>query len=120
MQPKLTPRRLAQLVKALELGVSRATATAAVGIHAKTLQRWLKWGRHADAGPYHDFAAAVEAVEARAQELLVQRVVNAGEKDWRASAWLLSRRWPEEYGTETNHIAELRRHIVRLQEALAN
>ena len=48
-----------------------------------------------------NLAAEVEldlGEEERLQGGLVSSIIQASQHDWRAAAWILSRRWPERYG----------------------
>jgi hypothetical protein len=47
------------------------------------------------------FLESVEDAEAEIQTFLMARIYDAGEKRWQANAWLLERRWPEEYSLRT-------------------
>lgn len=75
------------------------TAAVANGIPERTFHDWLGKGRLEDAvEPYRSFVGEVEqAMEAWAARA-VQRIDVHGEKDWRAEAWLLERRRPDEFG----------------------
>jgi hypothetical protein len=47
-------------------------------------------------GQEHDEDA--EAFGERLEEALVGRVIAAAKVDWKAAAWLLTRRWPNRWG----------------------
>ena len=53
---------------------------------------------------YADFADDVRQAEAKAAIRLVGQILQAGEKDWRALAWWLERRFPEEWGRKKRTI----------------
>lgn len=59
-QARLTPELAAGLAARLAAGVSIADAGRAVGVHPKTLGRWLSRGRREEAGPYASLVAAVD------------------------------------------------------------
>ncbi|MFW6087077.1 MAG: hypothetical protein ACODAG_07730 [Myxococcota bacterium] len=76
--------------------------------------------------PYADFLEAIEMARLRFEETLVEQVragTNAaGNPDWRASAWLLERRFPETWGQTVQVTAkvdaELRAALERLRTQL--
>jgi hypothetical protein len=45
-------------------------------------------------------AAGQDQADATSEARLVVLILRASERDWRASAWWLERRWPERWGTE--------------------
>jgi hypothetical protein len=75
------------------------------GISESTIYRWLALGKSEAAEPiYGELVARVgEAIESSEFELL-QRMRIAGSKsdNWRATAWMLERRFPEKYGKRVN------------------
>lgn len=107
---KLTPEASAKLCKAMSTGCLEGDAAAAAGIDRGTLSRWLKRGRAEGARePYKAFAEAFDnaAKVAKVGLLAVIHGAVRGEKgekgwvrepSWKAAAWLLERRYPEEYG----------------------
>lgn len=47
-----------------------------------------------------EFALRMRNAEARLEVLQLRNIEQAGEKNWRASAWLLERMYPDRYGTK--------------------
>ena len=97
---KLTADVQRTLVFALQEGATVEHACDYAGIHKDTFYEWLKRG---DAGEpaYADFSDAV--TRARGQGvvtdlLTISNAVRAG--DWKASAWRLQHRYPQEYGAK--------------------
>ena len=76
------------------------------GISESTIYRWLAMGKSEEAEPiYVELVARVgEAIESSEFELL-QRMRIAGSKPdhWRATAWMLERRFPEKYGKNVSN-----------------
>jgi transposase len=99
--PKLTPEMIEQICDLLIQGSPIAGAAMLTGISESTIYRWLKIGKSEGADSiYIELVARVgEAIESSKFELL-QRMRIAGSKPehWRATAWMLERRFPEEFG----------------------
>lgn len=101
---KLSDSRIATVLEALRIGCSRRVAAASAGISDDTLRRW------ASRSPM--LQLEIEKAEAEATMAAVESVRRAAIcGDWRASAWWLERRKPEEWG--------LRRQGDQASEALA-
>lgn len=80
-------------------GVPIGTAAVANGIPKRTFFEWLAKGRGDEgAEPYRTFAVEVDEAQEAWAARAVRRIDQAGEKDYRALAWLLERRRPEEFG----------------------
>jgi transcriptional regulator with XRE-family HTH domain len=103
---KYTEERAAQAERAIRMGLTYELAAGLAGVSADTLARWRK-GRN---GAPADFAERIEGAKARGaltNLLAVNRaargVVDARGNvvvppDWRAAAWLLEHRYPDQYG----------------------
>lgn len=78
-------------------GVPIRHAAMAVGVGESTIHSWLARGDQAKSGIYRDFLEAVTRAKAESVATLAARVSQAAATDWRAAAWLLSRRAPEEF-----------------------
>lgn len=107
---KLTPEKHAAIIAAIRAGASRQAAAASVGVAYNTLREWVARGdeRHADREPTEDFAAFaadLHTAEAEFEQSLIQQVVSysaMGDKpDWRGPAWLLERRFSQQWGKTT-------------------
>ena len=99
--PKLTPEMIEQICDLLIEGSTIARSAVITGVSESTIYRWLAMGKSEGAEPiYVELVARVgEAIESSEFELL-QRMRIAGSKSdhWRATAWMLERRFPEKYG----------------------
>jgi hypothetical protein len=88
---KYTPERSRAICEALELGTPRTHAAAAAGIDDSTFYDWLKHFPH--------FSNAVKAAEARCIQTRLERIRTAGQSgSWQADAWVLERRFSNEFG----------------------
>ena len=79
-----------------------STAARYAGVHRKTVWRWTRRG-HADLAVgvesrYATFARAMARAEAQGEVTRIVRIQQAAERDWRAAAWWLKRRYPERWG----------------------
>jgi hypothetical protein len=79
------------------------TACAIAGVHRTTFYRWLRGSRPVEVG----FRKQVEAATADATASLVQAMTTAALRDgsWRAAAWLLERRDPENWARARDRLA---------------
>lgn len=94
-----TPEVTAIICRELAEGLSIASACAAAGIDRATYHRWIARG---DEGPpfsdFRDAATRARAAGTRGLELTVR---TAADGDWRAAAWMLERRAPEDWSKRT-------------------
>ena len=69
--------------EAIRKGCTYKAAASAVGVCEKTIYNWFRRGREATRknDKYRHFL-----------QFLLERVINASDKDWKAAAWLLERR----------------------------
>ena len=88
---KRTPETAERIIRALRLGATHRLAAAAGGINVATFYRWLDADR-----AFRDAVKEAEGAAALAALAAIERAAQAG--TWQAAAWLLERRYPEEYG----------------------
>ena len=81
-----------RIVAALRQGATYRLAALAGGISTDSLARWKK--------KHTDFAQRCQQAEADAALRWLDQIDQAAERDWRAAAWKLERRFPSEYGKE--------------------
>lgn len=113
---KLTPAVQQKLTDALAEGASLTTAANRAGIHRDTIYAWLLRGRGPGAPKlYARFAEAYDAAVNTRKESLIQRVEEgrliSGDPDWKASAWLLERLHPDEFGRNALNEKTVRRQL---------
>ena len=95
----LDKRRKTRLLAAIQTGVPLKHAAMLAGISYDTLNRWRVKGEEKGAPlRFRKFCKALRRSQAIAMLRLVSRIQEAGKQDWRASAWMLERRHPEEFG----------------------
>lgn len=90
MPSKFTDETRARVLKLIRVGNARDDVAKAVGISPQTLRCWAIADK--------DFAAALEAAEGEGKANAVQRLYEAGEKDWKATLAYLERKYPGEWG----------------------
>jgi hypothetical protein len=99
---KLTPEIQERVVQALTLGNHRQDAAAYVGLHPRTLRRWLLRGLDETEGPYADFLRAVVEAEARAKITAMGCITKAArDGDWKAAAWWLQKKFPHQFSEQS-------------------
>lgn len=119
---KLTPELQNELCTQIAKGINKTDACAAVGIHRKTLNTWLKKGAAKEAERYTDFYQAYHqayqtAIQSSYQRLVQQvldgdmqvrteldadgnviKIVKTETRSWRGAAWLLEKLFPQLFG----------------------
>lgn len=86
---KYTPEVVKELVKIIAGGHSHKTACGFVGINRDTFYQWMK--------KYSDFSDTIKKAENQAKIGLLEKIKKAGDDHWQAAAWILERRWPDEF-----------------------
>lgn len=142
---KLTPALVAAFCGRLADGLSRTRAAAVVGITKKTSCWWMRLGRLGRSPPHAEFRTAVLAAEAEfvaarmaavvraatprrarttrttthADGRVVTEVTERVATDWRAAAWLLRCKAPDEFGEDRAEVSVLRGEVAELRRLLA-
>ena len=98
MKPKITEDLIKMICELKGKGMSNKDICMAVGIHEATLYRWLN---KPSARLHRVLSEEFKKAEARyKQELLdtIRGAALAKRQYWTAAAWLLERKYPEEFG----------------------
>lgn len=98
---KLNDITQAKVCDALRRGATHKLAAMYAGIGRSTFQRYLARGAKEESGIYRDFKDAVTRAETEGAMSLLDMIKAAATEDsreWRAAAWLLERRYPDQYG----------------------
>ena len=93
-----TQRKVLRRDAVLELvrqGCTHKVAALRAGISESTFYAWVSKGKAAKSGLYRDFADDLELAEAVAEGTLTLQMRAHAARDWRATAWMLERRFPE-------------------------
>lgn len=97
--PLYTPARANLVIDAVRAGLSYKLAAHRAGVSYDTLNRWRRAGDFPGASPeLCGFCERLRQAEAQAAERHVSNIEAAGQKDWKAAAWFLERRFPEDFG----------------------
>ncbi len=104
---KLTPEVERHIVKALRAGNFREVSARAGGVTSRSLRRWMLAGKADPESIFGKFRKAVLEAEQAAELRELRKVLSAGAKDWRASAWYLERQFPERWARQAPQRLEL-------------
>ena len=77
------------LVEILSKGITVKAACGYVGICTTTFYEWKK--------EYPKFATAIDNTKFELEARLLTKIEEHGEKDWRCLAWILERRYPQDW-----------------------
>lgn len=116
MKPKICKELVDEILTYKENGISDKDICDMVGIHQATFYAWLK---EAETGiDYHNPARKAQYLDLkrelseglkRAQAAFkayhIQNITKASRKNWQASAWMLERMYPKEFGRIDRQIA---------------
>ena len=97
--PKLTPQLQTEIAKLLKLGCYIETACAMAGISRSTYYNWINKAKTSNRrNKYTLFMDAVTHAQACDEERLVRNIRLSSKGKWRASAWMLERRFTNNWG----------------------
>lgn len=115
---KFTEQTVNRILEAIRNGLSYRHAVQAAGISYDTFLRWMEKGENARSGKFREFFDQVKKAEAEGAERNMKLIQEAAEtKDWKAAAWILERRHPDDYGEKRkvdanlNHSGEVNIYI---------
>lgn len=95
------PTRQAALLEAIEQGMPLKQAAAVAGMSYDTLNHWQKRGENESAPPeYCQFYQLLRRSQAVAMQVHLSSICDAAKRDWRAAAWMLERRYPEDFARQ--------------------
>ena len=85
----------------LKIGMSMTDAARAIGVNPRTAYAWLEKEKKGLAG-YEGLADKFDMARADGQRTLAKRIYNASLDDWKAAGWILERRHPESWKSQTS------------------
>lgn len=95
-----TPELTAALCAELKLGMSIRAACQHVGIDDSTFRKWMMRGADGEE-PFVTFRTEATQAKSDGVRALVVTVRKAAASDWRAAAWILERREPDDWSKRT-------------------
>lgn len=104
-KPKLTYKLVQQAVEMKSHGMSNVDICFALGIAEGTFYRWL---REDDTKLKRALSQGLKKAEAEYKETLLQSIMATATREknpqWTAAAWLLERKYPDEYAQTTRKV----------------
>ena len=89
---KMTPERVQIITEALADGLTQKEASMLAGIDEDTLCNWKRNNS--------DFSDKIALSAIEYKRRLMNSIREAGRRDWKASAWLLERKYKKDFSTE--------------------
>jgi (p)ppGpp synthase/HD superfamily hydrolase len=96
---KMTPERVAIILEALGDGMTQRDASMLAGISEDTLCIWKRTNS--------EFSEKMGQKAIEYKQKLMKRIEKAGEKDWKATAWLLERKFKKDFSGDPKLEKEL-------------
>lgn len=90
---KATPRTVEIILDAISCGLTQRDASTLAGISEDTLSLWKRQDS--------DFSEQMRQKEIEYKSSLITSIKKAGEKSWQANAWLLERKYKEEFALKS-------------------
>lgn len=115
---KLTPENIRKILDALRTGAPRKFACRSAGVSDRTFTLWMRHGRAKRSKEHVAFFSAVQKAEADGVCQNLKKIQTAGRKNWQALAWMLERRFQEDFGVDRRELKELRGQVKELMEAI--
>ena len=89
---KMTPERVAIILEALGDGMTQRDASMLAGISEDTLCIWKRTNS--------EFSEQMGQKAIEYKRKMMKRIEKAGEKDWKATAWLLERKFKKDFSAD--------------------
>ncbi|MEE8346972.1 MAG: hypothetical protein V3S20_06470 [Dehalococcoidia bacterium] len=112
----LNPAVQKALCEALELGMPLKDCAAAAGVGITSLHKWMAAGRKHPDTPQGTLVAELEVAGARfvRSSLETMKAAHTGaleglKPDWKAAAWLLERRRPNDFSQRQEQVIKLKK-----------
>lgn len=96
---KMTPERVAIILEGLANGMTQRDCAMLAGIHEDTLCGW-KCNNS-------EFSEQMGQKAVEYKQKLLKRITDAGEKDWKASAWILEHKYKNDFSPNANDVTDL-------------
>lgn len=110
---KYEPKRVEIILKSISNGMTQKDAGILAGVSEDTISLWKK--------QKPDFSEKLLQKELEFKQSHILNIqIKAIEGTWQASAWLLERKFPKEFGQRHELDDEAKKHIADLQGNLKN
>ena len=108
-KPKCSKEVIARAVQLKRGGANNVDIAAAIDISETTFYAWCNQPKT----PLQtEFSENIKKAEADYKNSLLESIKTAGEKDWKANAWLLERKYPAEYARVDRLQAEVKQETT--------
>ena len=91
---KLTKEGIKDALRLCRVGMTDKDIAAYLGVAPETYSRWIN---HPRTDNQRQLCQAMKKGEVERKAALVNRIMNASDVSWQAAAWLLERKYPQEY-----------------------
>ena len=95
---KFTPETVQKIISSVRLGLTYMRAAQLAGISHKTLNDWVNRGKASESEQYVKFYEDLQKANAECEVRHAGSLAEASRYDWRASAWVLERRFARDWG----------------------
>ena len=106
---KASAKTIAIILDAIKEGLTQRDASALAGISEDTLSLWKKDS---------DFSEQIRQKQIEYKLGLIRNIIKAGEKSWQSSAWLLERKYKDEFSLKTKLDVEVNENLNQLTEKI--
>lgn len=113
-QPKLTQEMVDQAIKLKGDGLSNGDIICALGIHPSTFYRWIGQPKNKLQRALSDGLKKEEAEFKHTLLTTIRGAALARNQYWTAAAWLLERKYPDEYGKADRQSQEQHEDIPQI------
>ena len=91
---KLTKKRVNLIIEAVKKGCTYKLAASSSGVSESTLYNWLWQAKQPKASPLKkELLEGLKKAEHERAEFLLENIIAHSQKDWKAAAWILERRY---------------------------
>lgn len=91
---KLSKQTISEAVRLVSLGLNDKDVADYIGVAPQTFSTWRN---HPKNSLQHELSEALKKADSQRKAALLSRIIGASDTSWQAAAWLLERRYPEEY-----------------------
>lgn len=89
------------IVENVRLGLDVSSAASAAGVNPKLIYDWIRRGEQNINELYAQFVQDLYKAAAEYEASHLQNITQHSSHDWRASAWILERRYPHKWGSKS-------------------